>query len=84
MTIAGTMSSKGQITIPAEVRKRLGIHEGDKVEFVLEGETTTIRPAARTDNPFAEYRGALASVLPGTIEEIVAEQRAMRGRETEL
>lgn len=31
---AATVTSKGQITIPAEVRQALGIGVGDRVEFV--------------------------------------------------
>ena len=81
MTYSGTLSSKGQITIPQEVRKRLGLHRGDKVEFVLEGSATTLRPAARTENPFAQFRGAFAGNLPGTVEEIVRQQRVLRGRD---
>ena len=80
MTCLGTLSSKGQITIPAEVRKRLGLHEGDRVEFIMQGGETTLRPARRNDNPFAQFRGALAEELPGTIEEIVRDQRVLRGR----
>jgi antitoxin PrlF len=30
-----TMTSKGQITIPAPVRAALGVEAGDRVEFVL-------------------------------------------------
>ncbi|MDP1612077.1 MAG: AbrB/MazE/SpoVT family DNA-binding domain-containing protein [Sulfuritalea sp.] len=30
-----TMTSKGQITIPAAVRAALGVDAGDRVEFVL-------------------------------------------------
>jgi len=30
------ISSKGQITIPIEIRKKLGVKEGDKVLFVEE------------------------------------------------
>lgn len=33
MTTA-TLTSKGQITIPAEVRSALGVEAGDRVEFV--------------------------------------------------
>jgi antitoxin PrlF len=33
--LAATVSSKGQVVIPAEVRKHLGIERGDKVVFVL-------------------------------------------------
>ena len=31
-----TVTSKGQITIPAEVRRRLGLKPGDRVDFVPE------------------------------------------------
>lgn len=33
MTTA-TLTSKGQITIPSEVREKLGVRTGDRVEFV--------------------------------------------------
>jgi antitoxin PrlF len=54
-----TISSKGQITVPLEIRRRLGLKEGDRVEFVVEGERTIIRPAQPTENPFQKYAGAL-------------------------
>jgi antitoxin PrlF len=54
-----TLSSKGQITIPLEIRRRLGLKEGDRVEFVVEGERTIIRPAQSPKNPFEKYAGAL-------------------------
>lgn len=31
---AATLTSKGQITLPINVRKRLGVTTGDRVEFV--------------------------------------------------
>ncbi len=37
MTVA-TVTSKGQITIPAQVRNALGLEAGDRVEFVEQGE----------------------------------------------
>jgi AbrB family looped-hinge helix DNA binding protein len=33
-----TLTSKGQVTIPAEVRRRLGLRPGDHVGFVIEGD----------------------------------------------
>ncbi len=30
-----TMTSKGQMTLPKEVRDRLGLHPGDQLEFVF-------------------------------------------------
>jgi len=45
MTTA-TMTSKGQITIPAEVRQRMGLGTGDRIEFVeTDGGGFAIRPA---------------------------------------
>lgn len=45
MTTA-TLTSKGQVTIPAEVRQRMGLGTGDRLEFVeLEGGGFAIKPA---------------------------------------
>lgn len=54
-----SISSKGQITIPQEVRARLGLRPGDRVEFVAEGDKTVIRPARGHANVFEKYIGAL-------------------------
>ena len=71
MNPSSSVSSKGQVTIPQEVRLRLGLQEGDRVEFVVEGERTLIRPARQVDNPFERYAGALGN-FPGGAEEINA------------
>ena len=45
MTTA-TLTSKGQVTIPLEVRQRLGLDTGDRIEFVLlAGGEYEIKPA---------------------------------------
>lgn len=45
MTTA-TMTSKGQVTIPAEVRQRMGLGTGDRIEFVeLDAGGFAIKPA---------------------------------------
>ncbi|MBU0479971.1 MAG: AbrB/MazE/SpoVT family DNA-binding domain-containing protein [Proteobacteria bacterium] len=43
-----TITTKGQITIPQEVRKSLNLHTGDKLEIIAtsEGEAL-IRPVSR-------------------------------------
>jgi antitoxin PrlF len=53
------VTSKGQITIPREVRRALGLETGDKVEFITEGGRTVICRARAERNPFAEYLGIL-------------------------
>lgn len=41
-----TLSTKGQITIPAQIRERLGVDTGDRLEFVeQEDGSFAIRPA---------------------------------------
>lgn len=52
-----TMTSKGQITIPMEIRQALGLVEGDRIEVQLEADTVCLRRAksviARTAGIFA-------------------------------
>jgi AbrB family looped-hinge helix DNA binding protein len=36
------LNSKGQVTIPAELRKRHGLHEGDEVDVIEDGSTLRI------------------------------------------
>ena len=58
MTCKGTLSSKGQITLPQEIRRRMGLKQGDQVEFVIEGGRTILRPAQPEENPFTKWKGA--------------------------
>jgi antitoxin PrlF len=39
------VACKHQTTIPAEVRRALGLEAGDRVEFSIEGSTVTLRKA---------------------------------------
>jgi len=39
-----TVTRKGQVTIPVEIRRRLDIHEGDRIEFVQTNGTIGIVP----------------------------------------
>ncbi len=36
--MTATVTSKGQVTLPVEVRRRLGLRPGSKLEFILIGE----------------------------------------------
>ena len=38
-----TLTTKGQVTIPLEVRTRLGIDAGDKISFEPQGDAVVIR-----------------------------------------
>ncbi|MYM87758.1 AbrB/MazE/SpoVT family DNA-binding domain-containing protein [Rugamonas sp. FT82W] len=38
-----SVTSKGQVTIPKEIRQKLGIREGSKVEFAVVGKHLELR-----------------------------------------
>ncbi|MGH9497018.1 MAG: AbrB/MazE/SpoVT family DNA-binding domain-containing protein [Candidatus Sulfotelmatobacter sp.] len=63
-TFTSPISSKGQITIPREIRDRLGVGAGDRVEFVVEDDRTVIRPFRDDTDPFKKFRGILGP-FPG-------------------
>jgi antitoxin PrlF len=50
------ITSKGQITVPIEIRRLLGVHEGDRLLFESDGEGVRVRPI-RSKNLLSKYRG---------------------------
>lgn len=61
MKNTATITSKGQVTIPQEVRRRLGLKQGDQVTFEIENGHTVLKPYRGEANPFTAYAGALGS-----------------------
>ena len=49
----GTISSRGQIAIPSKIRGELELSEGEKVLFVLDGDTLIIKKVM-TDKTWRE------------------------------
>lgn len=48
MADATTMTTKGQVTVPREIRDRLGLKSGDKMAFtMLSDGTVVMRPKTR-------------------------------------
>ena len=48
-----TLTRKGQVTIPADVRRRLGLHPGDRVAFGVDGdEVQLVRRENRVEAAF--------------------------------
>lgn len=76
-----TMSSKGQVTIPAEVRQRMGLDTGDRVEFVeLEAGVFAIKPAI---DDVRSLKGALrkprTAVSVNQMNDAIRKHAAQRG-----
>jgi antitoxin PrlF len=44
--LAATMSSKGQVVIPSDVRKKLGLTQGSVLRFLVEGDSVRLLPAS--------------------------------------
>lgn len=71
MKFSSTISSKGQVTVPQEIRNRLGLAAGDRVDFVIEGDRTVVRPSRDNPDPFEKQMGVLGP-FPGGEEGIKA------------
>ena len=77
-----TVTSKGQITVPLAVRSRLGLKEGDRIEFINQDGRTTIRPVRGEENPFYSFAGPLGTFAGGP-QEINAWISELRDEDTE-
>ena len=73
------ITSKGQITIPREVRQALGVRPGDKIVFEQNGKDIFMRPV-RSKSVFAKYRGIGNPGMPSGREHVVRKVRELRGR----
>lgn len=78
--VSAKLTSKGQITLPARLRDRLGVKPGDRIDFV-ESETGNVEIVARRKT-LADLRGVIPyDGLPLTDDDIVRwveEARAAR------
>ncbi len=79
-----TLTRKGQITLPAEVRQALGLRRGDKLSVVLEDGKATV---SRADSVVARTAGVVTSAerpfsaeeLRDAAEQAWAEERTEEG-----
>jgi antitoxin PrlF len=79
MKAVATVTSKGQITLPRDLRRRLGVRSGDKVRFEEVGTDIYIRPV-KDEAPFEKYRGIGNPGIPSGRKGILRYIRKMRGR----
>ena len=81
MSIA-TVTSKGQVTVPADVRKKLKLKAGDRLEFVLNPKTMIYEVIPATLS-IRSLKGILPKLKrPLTVREMneaIAEEGASRG-----
>jgi AbrB family looped-hinge helix DNA binding protein len=73
------ITSKGQITVPHEIRKLLGVKSGDRLLFESDGTRTEVKPV-RTVSPFEKYRGIGSGRIGSGRKAVVKAIRELRGR----
>jgi AbrB family looped-hinge helix DNA binding protein len=68
------ITSKGQVTIPKDVRDNLGLRTGDRVRF--EKDNGGYRLEKRLpENPFEKWRGYLKHLAGRDVDELIEEMR---------
>jgi antitoxin PrlF len=79
------ISSKGQITLPIEVRKRLGVKEGESVKFVIaEDGRTVVLPVREEENPFEKWIGSAPLTGYKDTAEWISDMRDDEDRKADL
>ena len=76
---ASTITQRGQVTLPAEVRRLLGVKPRDRVEFIIDDGQVTVKPARFTAQ--TAFRSIKPLSPPIDIEEqirIAKDERAER------
>ena len=76
------LTSKGQITIPRDIRRKLGVKAGDKLEFEENGNGVQVT-AVRKESVFEKYRGIGTPGIGSGRRAINKWLRELRGREDE-
>jgi antitoxin PrlF len=78
---AATVSSKGQVVIPSDVRRKLGLTQGSVLRFVVDGDSVHLLAAA---GDVRKLKGRLpAPAKPVSVEamnETITQRRAKAGR----
>ncbi len=78
--ITTTITQRGQVTIPAEVRRTLGLKPRDKVTFSIEGNEVRLLPASFTlESAFGSVK---PSKKPEDFDEISGAAKDFKVQET--
>jgi AbrB family looped-hinge helix DNA binding protein len=71
-----TISSKGQITVPIEIREALGLRTGTPVVFERRPEGALLRKSTTSDHPVDRVYGTLR--LQASVDTVLDEMRGPR------
>ena len=68
---------RGQITLPSRLRKRIGIQEGDRLAFLLNGDEVILRPLTKS---LLDLRGSVQVTSPQEFNSIRRKVIENRGK----
>ena len=74
MKVKSKVTSKGQVTIPKDVRERLGLRPGDEIEFVEDYAGFRMQKRLLA-SPFKKYRGYLKGLAGRNPDDLVERMR---------
>ena len=70
------MSAKGQFVLPKAVRERLGLRQGDEVEFAVEKSgRIVLRKPLPAEGPFDKWVGYLKHLKGQSVDDMIREMR---------
>lgn len=73
------LTSKGQITVPREIRRVLGVRAGDRLLFESDSKGIRVRPV-RSKSAFSKYRGIGNPGIGSGRKSIARWLRTLRGQ----
>jgi AbrB family looped-hinge helix DNA binding protein len=73
------VTSRGQVSIPSEIRKKFNIEPESRIEWIVEGSVIKVVPLPK--DPVAAFRGRGSRKFP--TERLIDERRAEREKEDE-
>ena len=74
------VTSKGQVTVPRDIRRRLGVRAGDKLEFEDNGHGVQVK-AVRKESVFEKYQGIGTPGIGSGRKAVQKWLRELRGHE---
>lgn len=78
--VSGKLTSKGQLTIPVELRNLLNLKEGDRLEFVLDENEKIIEIQPKKKKSIRYVMGALKPTIPIDVEEAIELAKTERAK----
>jgi AbrB family looped-hinge helix DNA binding protein len=72
------ITSKGQVTVPHEIRRAMGVRPGDSLLFEQKGSEFRVSPI-RTESPFEKFRGIGTPGIGRGRKAVIRYVRKLRG-----